>query len=54
MVRIVIGILIFLIGFGSFLGANSSPEGGTIWTGGMIFGAVLIFSGARSLIRAKR
>jgi len=54
MARIIIGIIVFLIGFFSFLAANSSPEGGTIWTGGMLFGAILVFSGARSLSQRRR
>lgn len=49
MVRIVLGIVVFLIGFLSFIAAETSPSGGTIWTGGMIVGAILVFSGLRSL-----
>jgi hypothetical protein len=51
MVRIVIGIILFLIGGGSYLAAQSSSSGGTIWTGGMIVGAILIFTGIRGLNR---
>lgn len=51
MVRIVIGIILFLIGLGTFLSSQSSPDGGVIWTGGMIVGAIVAFSGFRSLSR---
>ncbi len=51
MIRIIIGVILFLIGGGSYLAAQSSPSGGTIWTGGMLVGAILIFTGFRSLTR---
>ena len=54
MIRIVIGVVIFLIGFVSWLDAESSPEGGVIWTGGMIAGAILAFTGVRSLLSKSR
>ena len=40
-----------LVGLGTFLSSQSSPDGGVIWTGGMIVGAIVAFSGFRSLSR---
>ncbi len=54
MVRIVIGIIVFAIGGLSFLAAEASPSGGTVWTGGMLLGAVLVFSGVRSRLQQNR
>jgi len=54
MVRLVIGVAIFIFGFLSWLEAESSPEGGVIWTGGMIAGAILVFTGVRSLLAKRR
>jgi hypothetical protein len=54
MIRIVIGVIVFAIGGLSFLAAESSPSGGTVWTGGMILGAVLVYSGVRSRLRRTR
>lgn len=54
MIRIIIGIVIFIIGFVSWLDAEGSPEGGVIWTGGMIAGAILVFTGARSLLARRQ
>ena len=50
MVRIVIGVIIFVIGFFTWLEAESSADGGIIWTGGMIFGGILVLTGLRRLI----
>lgn len=52
-IRIVIGIIIFAIGFMSWLGAQSSPDGGVIWTGGMIVGGILVFTGLLKLSRER-
>lgn len=46
---IVIGVILFLIGGGSFLAAQE--QGGTIWIGGMIVGAILVFTGIMRLSR---
>lgn len=54
MIRIIIGVIVFIIGFGSYLAAQSSPTGGTIWTGGMIFGGILVISGINSVLRQRR
>ena len=54
MIRIVIGAVLFLIGLVSYLGAQSSPDGGVIWTGGMIVGGILVFTGLLSLNRRRR
>lgn len=50
MIRIIIGIIIFIIGFVSWLDAENSPESGVIWTSGMSAGAILVFTGARSML----
>lgn len=38
-----LGVLVFVIGAGSALYAAGSSGGGTIWTGGMLFGLVLFW-----------
>lgn len=48
-----LGVLVFLIGAGSALYAANSTGGGTVWTGGMLFGAVLFWR-AWSMHRALR
>lgn len=52
-VRIIIGVVLFLIGFGSFIASQTSPDGGTVWTGGMLVGAILVFTGVRSVMRQR-
>lgn len=54
MVRILIGIALFAVGFFTWLGAESSPDGGVIWTGGMIVGGILIFTGLLKVIRERQ
>lgn len=48
-----LGVLVFLVGAGSALYAANSSGGGTVWTGGMLFGAVLFWR-AWSMHRAAR
>jgi len=49
--RIIIGVIIFLIGGGSFLAAQD--QGGFVWIGGMIVGAILVFNGIMRLNRKR-
>lgn len=51
MLRIIIGIILFLVGFASFLAAESSATGGTVWTGGMLVGGILVISGIARVAR---
>lgn len=51
MVRILIGIVLFVIGLVSFLAAQSSPSGGTVWIGGMLVGGLLVVTGLMRLGR---
>ena len=54
MIRIIIGVIIFAIGFMSWLGAQSSPDGGVIWSGGMIVGGILVFTGLLNLSKQRK
>ncbi len=49
--KLLLGIVLFAAGGISYISANNSPSGGTVWTGGMLIGAILIYRGVRELNR---
>ena len=45
--KIILGLVLFGAGAISYFAASNSPTGGTVWTGGMLVGALLVWRGLR-------
>jgi uncharacterized membrane protein HdeD (DUF308 family) len=46
-IQLAIGVFGIVVGVGSFLNAMNSPEGGAIWTGGILVGAYFLYRSAK-------
>ena len=49
--KLLLGIVLLIAGLISYISATNSPTGGSVWTGGMLVGAFLIYRGLRDVNR---